>query len=152
MGRDGDVIADHVGIVFEVAAEIRDQLAAAAKMRLVGARAGAENADVMGDIGIGADGVDENRLDDVFAGVSEDVEGEFVIGTAPLAQVNRVAGGDFEDMEVVVRRLALLVVPPFIEVVVVAEVSLRWPRHPRERRRGPGLSAIGSGNCSRPGF
>ena len=55
----------------------------------------------MGDIGVGADGVDQDGLDDVFAGVTVDVEGEFVIGAAPLAQIDGMAGGDVEDVEIV---------------------------------------------------
>ena len=101
VGRDRDVIADHVGIVFQIAAEIRDETSAAAEMRHCGARAGAEDTDVMGDVGIGADGVDHDRLDDVFAGVTVNVEGELVVGAAPLAQVNRMAGRNLEDVKIV---------------------------------------------------
>lgn len=107
MRRDGDVIADQVHVVFQVAAKVGDQLSAAPEMGLIRARAGAEDTHIMGDIGIGADGVDEDRLDDVLAGISKDVEGEFVIGSAPLAEIDWLASGDFEDMEVVGRRVAV---------------------------------------------
>src|SRR5204863_434845 len=70
VGRDRDVIADVMGVVFQVAPEIRDEAFAAVKIRDRGARAGAEDTDVMGDIGISADLIDEDRLDNIFAGVA----------------------------------------------------------------------------------
>src|SRR5205085_11646431 len=88
---------DHVGVVFEIAAEIWSEVFAAAKGRDGCARTRAENADVIRDIGVGADGVDDDGLDNVFAGVTVEVESEFVIGAGPLTEIDRMAGGDVED-------------------------------------------------------
>jgi len=88
-----------VGIVLEIAAEIRNE-APTVKIGKRSARTCPEDANVVGDISVGADGVDDDRFDNVFAGVTVDVKGEFVIGTAPLTQVNWMAGGDVKDLEV----------------------------------------------------
>src|SRR5437588_943766 len=96
-----------MGIVFQVAAEIRSEVSTAAKVGNGSARASAADADVMGDVGVGADGVDHYGLDNVFAGVTVDVESEFIIGAAPLTEIDRVTGGDVEDLEIFRRVVAI---------------------------------------------
>ncbi len=65
--------------------------------------AGAERPDVGRDIGVRAHGVDDDRDDNVFTRVAKDVESEFVIGSAPLAEIDGVAGGQVEDLQIVGR-------------------------------------------------
>src|SRR4051812_11981325 len=96
MRRDGNVIADVVGVVFEVAVEIGDEMAVTAEMRDGRSGASRQDADVMRDVGVGPDRVDEYWLNYIFAGVTINVEGELVIGAAPLAEVYWVAGRDFK--------------------------------------------------------
>ena len=95
-----------MGIVLEIAAEIRNE-ALTVKIGKRSAWTGPENADVAGNIGVGANRVDDDGFDNVFAGVTVDVEGEFVIGPAPLTQINCMAGGDVKDLEIFARRFAI---------------------------------------------
>ena len=88
-----------MGIVLEIAPEIRNE-ALTVKIGKRSARTCPEHANVVGDISVGADGVDDDGFDNIFAGVTVDVKGEFVIGTAPLTEVNWMAGGDVKDLEV----------------------------------------------------
>src|SRR5438105_14812934 len=99
-------MADRVGIIFPVAGEI-GRKTFAAKVGDGGARAGAEDADVMSNLRVGADGVDHDGLDDVFAGVAVNIEGEFVIGATPLTEIDRVTGGDVEDLKIFRRVVAI---------------------------------------------
>src|SRR4051812_5707060 len=94
VGRNRDVITDVVGVVFQVAVEIRDEMTITMEMRNRGAWTGRQNTNVIRDVGISADGIDLDRFNDVLACIAVNVESEFIIGTAPFAEINRMAGSD----------------------------------------------------------
>ena len=93
-----------MGVIFEVPVQIRGQVPVAPEMRDSGAGAGGKNADVMGDVGVTPNGIDDNGLDDVFAGVAVNVESEFVIGPSKLAEINWMAGRHVEDEDLKIIR------------------------------------------------
>lgn len=86
MRYDGNVIADHVRIILQIATLVwRESFTPKVGLRGSGARA--ERADVGRDIGIRAYGVDDDGFNNVFARESKDVESEFAIGSSPLTEI-----------------------------------------------------------------
>src|SRR5258708_5642870 len=48
----------------------------------------------------GANGIDVNWLDDVFAGASIGIESEFIVVSAPLTEIDRMTEGHIEDANI----------------------------------------------------
>src|ERR1044071_643354 len=96
-----------MGVVFQVAVQIGNEMPVGTEIGDSGAGTGREDADIMGDVSVGADWIYDYGLDDVFAGETVDVESELVVGAAPLAEIDRMSGGDVEDLEIFPRRLAV---------------------------------------------